>query len=230
MLTNDDRARVEAAVKSAELHTTGEIYCVLAKESADYREVPLAWAALAALAAPAVLLAAGLQVSVPEVFGTEWTAIQISTVAAQAARATLAGAIVLQAGLFLGVTILASIPPIRRLLTPKGLKRSRVRQRAREQFLSKNLTGTRARTGVLIYVSQYERMAELIADEGVAAKVDPQVWHDAMGHLVAGIKRRKPAEGFERAIALCGEILARHVPADENDNPNELSDSLVELP
>ena len=58
MLTQSDRARIEAAIKAAEAGTTGEIYCVVAGESSDYREVPLAWGAIAALGAPAVLLAA----------------------------------------------------------------------------------------------------------------------------------------------------------------------------
>ena len=230
MLSDSDRARIEAAVTAAEDKTRGEIFCIVAHESSDYREVPIAWAALAALAAPAVLLVAGIEVKVPDLFGAEWTAGQAVAVAETAARGALAGAILLQALLFVGVAVLISIPPMRRLFTPKSLKRERVRQRAGEQFLAKDLSATRDRTGVLIYVSQSERMAELIADEGVAGKVDPKVWHEAMTRLVEGVKRGKPAEGFERAIGLCGDILAEHFPADPEDNPNELSNTVVELP
>ena len=67
-------------------------------------------------------------------------------------------------------------------------------------------------------------------DEGIAAKVEPKAWDEAMGLLVAGVKARKPAEGFENAIARCGDILAEHFPADASDNPNELSDAVVVLP
>jgi len=151
-------------------------------------------------------------------------------VAEQAVRGALMGAILLQGALFVLVAIaVGMIKPLRRLLTPKGLKRERVRRRAQEQFLAKNLAGTRERTGVLIYVSTVERMAELIADEGVAAKVDPKVWDQAMAALIGGIRAKTPAEGFEAAIALCGDILAQHFPAAP-DNPNELSDSVVLLP
>ncbi|MDO9246549.1 MAG: TPM domain-containing protein, partial [Phenylobacterium sp.] len=80
------------------------------------------------------------------------------------------------------------------------------------------------------YVSAKERMAELIADEGVASKVDPKVWDEAMAALISGIKRKKPAEGFEAAIGLCADILAEHFPAHATDNPNELPDSVVVLP
>ena len=230
MLTSADRVRVEAAVKTAEARTQGEIYCVVAHESSDYREVPIAWAALAALIAPALLLLGGIHVSVPALFGKAWTAAQIGAVAETAARGAVAGAILLQGLLFVAVLFVVSFPAIRRALTPKSLKRERVRRRAREQFLAKNLAATKERTGVLIYVSTTERLAELIADEGVAACVAPEVWEQAMELLMAGFKAQRPAEGFEHAIVLCGDILALHFPVKVGDNPNELSDSVVLLP
>lgn len=231
MLTEADRARIEAMVKAAEARTTGEIYCVVAAESSDYREVPIAWAAVAALAAPAILLAAGVHVSAPELFAADnWNAAQMASAAEKAARAALSGAILLQGALFIAVALLVSVAPVRRFLTPKALKRARVRRRAQEQFLAKNLSATRERTGVLIYVSVGEHMAELLADEGIAAKVDNVVWEGAMARLVAGIKLKRPAEGFEQAIDLCGEILSEHFPPRAGDNPNELPDSVVLLP
>jgi putative membrane protein len=229
MLTQADRARVEAAVKAAEARTTGEIYCVVAGESSDYREVPIAWAAIAALAAPAVLLAAGVRVTAPDLMGQTWTAAQMSSAAEAAAQAALTGAILLQGALFIAIALLVAMPPVRRFLTPAALKRERVRRRAREQFMAKNLSATRERTGVLIYVSASEHMAELIADEGIASKVDNSVWDAPMARLVGGFKAGRPAEGFEEAISLCGDILAEHFPAREGDNPNELPDSVVVL-
>lgn len=229
MLTESDRARVEAAVKAAELGTTGEIYCVVAAESSDYLEVPIAWGAIAALAAPAVLLAFGVHVTAPDDFGGGWSAAQMSSAAETAARGALSGAILLQGVLFVLVAILVAIGPIRRWMTPRALKRERVRRRAHEQFLAKNLQSTRERTGVLIYVSASEHMAELIADEGIAAKVNDAAWDGAMQRLIDGFKTGRPADGFEDAIALCGTILAEHFPPRDGDNPNELSDSVVVL-
>ena len=231
MLSDADRSRVEAAVARGELRTRGEIYTVVTRESSDYREVPVAWAAIAALAVPALLLAGGVQVSAPDFLTGQWSAAQIGAVAEQSVRSALTGALLMQGVLFVAITLLVGlIPPLRRLLTPKGLKRERVRRRAQEQFLAKNLAATRERTGVLIYVSAKERMAELIADEGVASKVDPKVWDEAMAALISGIKRKRPAEGFEAAIGLCADILAEHFPANATDNPNELPDSVVVLP
>lgn len=230
MLTKDDRARIEAAVKAAEEKTRGEIYCVVAHESSDYREAPIAWAALAALAAPGILLLAGIHVTVPDLFGEPWTAAQIGAAAESAARAAVAGAILLQGVLFLAVAVVVSIPPVRRFMTPRSLKQERVRRRAQEQFLARGLVGTRERTGVLIYVSAAERMAELIADEGVASKVTPAVWDEAMAELVSGVRNGRTAEGFEQAIGRCGAVLAEHFPARADDNPDELPNSVVMLP
>jgi putative membrane protein len=231
MLSDQDRKTIEEAVRAAELRTTGEIYTVVARESSDYREVPIAWAAIGALAAPAVLLAAGIHVTVPDLFGDQsWSAAQLGAAAEGAARAALTGAILLQGVLFIAIAVLVAVPPVRRFLTPGPLKRERVRRRAQEQFLAKNLQSTRERTGILIYVSVKERMAELIADEGIDAKVDRKVWDDAMKALVGGFRRKAPGAGFAAAIGQCADILAQHFPAREHDNPNELPDSVVVLP
>ncbi|WP_331539404.1 TPM domain-containing protein [Phenylobacterium sp.] len=223
-----DREAIEAAVREAEARTRGEIYCVVAQAASDYREVVLAWAAGVALLAPALLLAGGVQISAPDLTGG-WTAAQVGDVASRAARAALTGAILLQAALFLVTALVVALPPVRRALTPKALKRHRVREKAQEQFLSRNLRATRERTGVLIFVAVDERMAEIVADEGIASAVGPEVWTRAMAALVEGLKRGEPAAGFAAAVGLCGDVLAEHFPL-RADNPDELPDSLVELP
>ena len=231
LLTPEDRAAIEAAVREAETRTTGEIYCVLAEESADYHATPLAWAAGVALLAPALLLLAGIQVTAPDagMFGG-WTAEQVEDLGEATARAALVGTLLLQALLFAVTLFVVAIPPIRRALTPRGFKRDRVRQRAEEQFLSKNLHATRERTGVLIYVSAAERMAELIADESIHEQVEPSTWDAAMADLVAGLKRGEPAAGFAAAIGRCADVLAERFPPRPGDNPNELPDAVVVLP
>jgi putative membrane protein len=228
-LTPSDLAAIEDAIRQAEARTSGELYCVVAEESADYGETPLAWAAGAALLGPALLLLGGVRVSVPDLFGG-WTAAQVGRAAERAAREALIGAILLQAALFVTTLLVVALPQVRRALTPRPFKRERVRRRAREQFAAKGLHLTRARTGVLIFVSFAERMAELIADEGVAAHVDPQVWDQAMAALVDGLRRGHAAAGISAAIGLCGEVLAEHFPADLENNPDELPNAVVVLP
>ena len=231
LLSRADLDAVEAAVRAAETRTTGEIYCVVAEESSDYHATPLAWAAGVALLAPALLLVMGVHVTAPDLkmFGG-WTADQVEDVGEATARAALIGTLMLQALLFLVTLIVVAIGPVRRALTPRGLKRDRVRQRAEEQFLAKNLHATRERTGVLIYVSAAERMAELIADETIHGQVDEAAWAAAMAALTAGLRRGEPAAGFAAAVGQCADILAERFPARPGDNPNELPDAVVVLP
>ncbi|MGX1803653.1 TPM domain-containing protein, partial [Brevundimonas naejangsanensis] len=57
--TTDDHARVARAIAQAEAHTSGEIFCVVARQVSSYRDVSLGWAAAAALLLPLGLLPFG---------------------------------------------------------------------------------------------------------------------------------------------------------------------------
>jgi len=228
-LSPADLATIEAAVRQAEARTTGEIYCVVTPESSHYAETPIAWAAAVALLAPALLLLAGVRITLPDFFST-WSAEQVSQAVETSVRYALYATILVQGVLFAVTALIVEIPAVRRALTPGRLKRHRVRRRAAEQFLAKNLHLTRDRTGVLIFVSLGERMAELIADEGIAGHVEPHVWDKAMAALTEGLKRGEPGAGFAAAVGLCGDVLAEKFPVRAGDNPNELPDAVVVLP
>lgn len=229
MLNDDERAQVKAAVRAAEAQTRGELYCVIAAESSDYRETPFLWAGLAALAAPAILLVAGVQVSVPDAFAP-WTAAQAGAAVERAVRGALTATLILQAVLFVLVAAIGSLSPVRVFMTPRSVKKDRARRHAEELFLARNLHQTRERTGVLIFVSEAEHAAEIIADEGIAAVVDQSEWDAAIAALVTEAKAGRLGEGLARAVGMVGEILGRHFPADQADNPNELPDAVVEIP
>lgn len=227
MLTDQERADIAAAIAAAETRTNGEIYCVLAARSSEYRETPLAWAAGAALLAPALLLLFGIEVTAPPAI-TGWTVGQLGAAVETAARAALLGAILLQAFLFAAVGLIVAWTPLALWLTPPGLRRQRVRQRAQELFLAKGVHETAERTGVLVYVSLAEHRVELVADEAVEAVVEPGAWDAVVADLVKEMRLGRPAKGLIDAAARCGDILARHFPSGAQ-NPNELPDTVVEL-
>ena len=230
-LTPSDLAEIEATVRDAETRTAGEIFCVVAEESSDYHGTPIAWAAGVALLAPALLLLAGVQVTAPDtlLYGG-WTASQVEGVGEATARAALIGTLLLQAILFIATLLIVSVRPVRLALTPPAMKRDQVRRQAQAQFLAKNLHTTRERTGVLIYVSFAEQMAELIADETIHAEVSDDTWVKAMAALTSGLKHGEALAGFKSAIGQCAAVLEKDFPARSDDNPNELSDQVVVLP
>ena len=60
---------------------------------------------------------------------------------------------------------------------------------------------TAARVGVLLYLSLDERLAEIVADEAIHAKVPPERWGDAMAALVDEVRAGRPAQGMAAAVA-----------------------------
>jgi putative membrane protein len=202
MISDTDKARIAEAIRQAESATSGEIYCVIARASSDYRLIPLAWAALLALVVPA-----------PLIWCTLWPASVIYLT---------------QLGVFILAAIGLSRPGIRFSLVPKRAKHDRAHAEAVRQFMAQGLTRTESRTGVLIFASEAERYAEIVADAGINAKVLPEVWDDAIAALIAGIKAGSPGDGFVAAIEQCGAVLGQHFPPGSM-NRDELSNRLVEI-
>lgn len=200
--TDKERKAVAAAIAKAEKKTSGEIFCVAARASDDYRYIPLMWAALLALFVPLPLIVFTL-LSVQVIFAA-------------------------QLGVFLVCALATLWPPLRFALVPGRVKHARARRNAIEQFLAHGLHTTERRTGVLIFLSEAERHGEVIADENIYRKVDASVWDEAVEALVAAAGRGEAAEGFVAAVERCGAVLAAHFPPGKGGK-NELSNSLVEL-
>ena len=79
---------------------------------------------------------------------------------------------------------------------PTAVKRRRAGRLAREQFFAQGLHLTRARTGVLIFVSVAEHYVEIIADQGIDALVPPGTWDKAVADFVGQVRAGHIAEGF----------------------------------
>jgi putative membrane protein len=226
-LTTDDRARVSHAIMLAERETSGEIFCVLTQRVSAYHEVALGWAAAAALILPVAAIPLGFDPAWMPGVADSWEAAQLAARDMTVGRA-LAAYAVLQGLIFGLVFAFASIPAVKRLLTPPALRRSRVRRAAVAQFLSHGLHLTQARTGVLVFAAIDDRQVEVIADEGIHARVDEDVWARAVGVLTSALRRGQAAEGYEAAIAQVGAVLAEHFPPRPYDR-DELPNRLVEM-
>jgi putative membrane protein len=227
-LTPQDHARIAAAIAKAELTTAGEISCVVAPDVSDYRETPLAWAAGAALVFPAAAVLLGVRPDELTRLAGGWTIGHTAAVGTTVFWA-LSAYIVLQAIVFIAMSLLVSIPSVKRALTPKSVKAERVHDAALQQFVAKSLHSTAGRTGVMLFVALAEHRAEVIADEGIYAVAPREVWDSVVARVVDGVKRGQLADGLVAAIERAGEILAEHVPAT-GDNPNETPDELTVLP
>lgn len=202
MITESEKKRISDAIRSAESRTAGEIFCVVARHSGDYRLVPIAWASVSALFTP-----------LPFIYLTMWSAATIY---------------LLQLTAFLVTALVLSHPRLRFHIVPRRAKHDRAHAEAMRQFFAQGLDKTEHRTGVLIFASTAERYAEIVADAGINEKVAPQIWDDAVAALVAAIKADRPADGFISAIEQCGSVLAAHFPPGALER-DELPDKLLEI-
>jgi len=202
ILSDADRARIVEAIRLAETRTSGEIYCVLTQASSGYRVFPIAWAVALALLVP-----------LPLIYLTAWPAVAIYA---------------LQLLTFLGSLYLLSRDGVRYQIVPRENKIARAHQEALRQFAAHGLQNTDLRTGVLIFVSVAERYAEVLADTGIAAKVDSTFWDEIVAGLTSKIATGRAADGFVATIDACATHLAKHFPPGAI-NRNELPNAIVEL-
>lgn len=219
MLSAGDQARVAQAVAAAEALSNGEIVTVVAGASDPYRDVALAWAVvlmLLGLAAAAAL--PGPLVRLIETATGGWSA---------ATPGEFAAALTLLAVLLLGIGWLA-FGRLGVRVVPGAVRLARVRARALLLFRLAAEHRTRARTGVLVYLSLAERRAEIVADRAIADKVSAETWGEAMAALVAAAHDGRVGDGMVAAVEQVGAVLARHFPRSPNDI-NELPDRLILL-
>lgn len=212
--TAEERAAIGKAVHAAEAGTSGEIVTIIADHSDSYHDVGLHYAVLAALLVPLVF--AGW----PTLVQGGWDGIET--------RDLMLITFAVMTALFLIVRYGLAYLPLRLRLTPKATRRRRVRRRAIELFKVGTEARTAGRTGILIYLSLGEHMAEIIADEAIHTRVPDAEWGDAMAALVKEVRQGNIAAGMIAAVGHVGHILSHHLPR-ASDDVNELPDRLIEL-
>lgn len=88
-----------------------------------------------------------------------------------------------------------------------------------------NMSRTRDRNGVLIYVSVADRRVAIIGDAGIHARVGDGFWNDALSLMRGHFAEGRYAQGLIDGVALAGEKLREHFPY-ERDDRNELSNEI----
>ena len=198
-ISAQDRERISIAILAAEARTSGEIVCVLAQTSSDAMPLPILVAAVAALALPWLLVA--------------FTAMTVQRILS------------LQIVVFLALLVILCLPRVRVALMPRKARRAVAHRVAMEQFAIRGIARKKDRSGILIFVSLAERYARIIADDGIAARVPQAEWQAAVDTLVAHTRDGRIADGFIKAIEVCGNKLARYFPRTETSR-DELPDRI----
>lgn len=202
--SDQDKARITAAIHAAEKNTSGEFVAVVARISDHYLFLPLLWAAIVALLVPGVFLLFSVPLAYMHIYQIQ-----------------LAVFIVL-ALLFLFV------PELHLHLIPRHIKHARASRLAKAQFYLQGVHVTHDRSGVLFFVSLAEHYVEIVADRGIHEKLGEAHWQGIIRTFVEHVQKGQVVEGFVAAISACGEAMAQHYPPDP-DNTDELPGGLIEI-
>lgn len=216
-LSDKDFEEIASQVKKAETGTSGEIALALTAESSSYA----IWELLAALLTSFLVLVSLYPLS-PQIY----SALQGMFWSIEPWHLTLFYTFV-----FLIMTITAyflyNIPAIDSVVIPSEAKNQAVKNRAMLHFAKSGVYATENHSGILIYVSYFEKQVQIVADCGISQKVSQDMWNIIADHLADNIRLNNVKQGFITAVQECGELLQTHFPSSQEKN--ELSDSLVIL-
>ncbi len=204
--SDTDLEAVRKATQAAERRTSGELVCVLVSKSDDYEEARWLAATLGALAG-ALLTAYGI-------FAIEFWNPNLF----------LWAGLVPFAGAATGWLLTTAIPFARRELAGFETLRDRVHQRATAAFVDEEVFSTRDRTGILIFVSIFERRVEVLSDEGIKKSVDEEAWREIVADLTSGLHDGRAGAALVQAVERCGALLEAHGVERRDDDANELAD------
>lgn len=102
------------------------------------------------------------------------------------------------------------------------------RRRAEDLFGQLRVWDTEHNSGVLVYVQMLNRHIDIVADRGIASKVEQAEWDAVCRAMEAEFRRGGYEAGALEGIERITRLLARHFPAS-GANPNELPDKPLVL-
>jgi len=210
------RKRINDAVAAAEASTSAEIVPVVATASGRYdRAEDVAGLWLGA----ALVIGAWVWSPVEPTSAGDWGAWpqgwNLALILVALVIGFIAGALIAQRAAWL-----------RRLFTPAAQRRDEVAAKARAAFFDSSVHHTGGGTGLLIYISLFERGAAVLADQAILEAVGQPAIDELCTNLTAALHEGDLTDALESAVRSAGELLAGPLPRSEDDR-NELNDELL---
>lgn len=98
------------------------------------------------------------------------------------------------------------------------------RRRAMQVFGQLGVWDTAHNNGVLIYLLLADRVVEIVADRGIAARIAQSEWEAVCREMEGFYRDQRFSEGSVAGVYGVGRLLARHFPGrrqDGNELPNQ---------
>jgi len=118
------------------------------------------------------------------------------------------------------------IEALKRLFIGVRRKEEAVRLRAERAFFEKGLYKTKKNTGVLFFLSLFERKIWVLADKGIYEKMDQETVNGFAKEVSRGIREGRACEALSKAIQEIGVLLSKHFPITPDDT-DELPDDVM---
>jgi putative membrane protein len=200
--SDDERQRIEAAVRAAEERTSGEIVPMVVDESYTYPRAEIVGAGFLALAT-------GVSLSWGFGHSSVWIFLPIFLLSYLPFR-----------------WLIRALPGLKRRFIHPAEITEEVEEKALIAFLEHGLHQTRDATGVLILISLFEHRVRVLADSGISAVVPQKTWDEIVAAITAGIRSGRTCDALCAAIGRCGDLLQERFPR-KSDDTDELPNLIL---
>ena len=211
-LSEDERKRIIQSVKEVEKITSGEIVPMVVSSSYHYPMSNMIGALAVGLVIATVIT---IVISIQKMWGG-FTIFDLWVFPAVFGIAFL-----------IFHEIIKRMPFLKRLFISDSEIKEEVEEAALTSFYRNGLNNTRDQTGILLFISVFERRAWVLADKGINDRVETAVWQEIVAMIVKGIKERRQGEVICAAVKRCGELLKDNFPIKPDDT-DELRNLIVE--
>lgn len=200
-LTPEARQRTTGVIREVELLTSVEVVVAVRRAASRHLATSVAFGTACAIAG----------------FAFMWLSPQLYDLRTMPLDAALA--------FVLGTALVASLPGVRRALTPRSRLSRAAESGARRAFGELGIERTGGRSGLLVYVALFERSVLIVPDRGVPeALIQGPI--AAMRDELSRAVRTTDFEAFLTALSrlgpACGAVLPR-----QSDDENELCDHVA---
>jgi len=197
LLTQASQASIEQIVTDIEKKTSAEIVVAISRYSGDYRDVSYLSGCILTVVSLVVLVLSPLNFHMYDIIP------------------------VVLVSFFLGYWLCRTLPGLCRLLTTRGRRKEQVRRASHRVFFEEGVSATRQRNGILVYLSIFERLVEIVPDAGIDGAIPRAEWHTLRHRLNALMHSGSAVEQVLQALSEGMQFLSLTFPPGE-DNPDEI--------
>jgi putative membrane protein len=196
-LNEKSLTKLEDTVTEVEKSTSAEIVIAIARFSESYRDVPIIFGFILSMLTLIFILFSPFDIHT-------WFVMPFVVIT-----------------YFVGYIICTKIELFMRLFTREERRREQVKRAAKIAFFEESVSATKDRTGILFYLSLFEKRVEILSDLGIDGKISKDKWNSLTIELNKALCGQKPLEDFSDKLATCISFLSVSFPPGE-ENPDEI--------